>query len=215
VFTSKLLLPLIFFVGGHACALAQTASDGLPAFFRDWLATQKQAPDMRVAFTITKTMPALKEPVKAAGWFWSFTDGRFRWETGKPTTSVLVYDGVTLQSWEASDKQWRKLNPHNRSIRLWIDFLGGQNLTEEGLLKDFTISSPAAKKPLASVVLEPKSSRTRKDLPRIELSFNTTERRLVQVLVRQGDGGSQQMDFSEPKRMTAADRAVVPSPATK
>jgi hypothetical protein len=38
---------------------------------------------------------------------------------------------------------------------------------------------------------------------------------LVQLLVRQGDGGSQTMDFNEPKRMTTADRAMVPPPNPK
>jgi hypothetical protein len=35
----------------------------------------------------------------------------------------------------------------------------------------------------------------------------------LQIVVWQGDGGSQMMDFKEPKRMTAADRGVVPPPA--
>lgn len=200
-------------LGGITSALADPAGDGLPGFFRAWLAAQKSAPDLRVEFRITKTMPALKQPVTSPGRFWNFADGRFRWETGKPATSVLVYDGVTLRSWEAVDKQWRQLNPNNRSLRLWMDFLGGQNLTEANLIKDFVVTAPAAMKPLASVILEPKSSRTRRDLQQLELKFNTVELRLVQLLVRQGDGGSQLMDFSEPKRMTAADRAMVP-PAT-
>lgn len=212
---NKLLLTLIFLLGGPADAWADASNDGLPAFFRNWLTAQKTAPDMRVEFNITKTLPALKEPVKSGGRFWNYANGRFRWETGKPATSVLVYDGVTLQSWEATENQWHKLNPNNRNMRLWMDFLGGQNLTESGLLKDFLITAPVAKKPLASVILEPKSKQTRQYLKQIELTFNTAEPRLVQLLVRQGDGGSQTMDFSEPKRMTAADRAVVPPPAAR
>ena len=211
---NKLFLTLIVFLGGYAGAAADAASDGLPGFFRTWLAAQKHAPDMRVEFSLTKTLPTLKAPVKSAGRFWSYADGRFRWETGKPATAVLVYDGVTLQSWQAAENQWRKLNPNNRSMRLWMDFLGGQNLTETGLLKDFLITAPAAgRKPLASVLLEPKSKQERKDVPRIELTFNTAEQRLVQLLIRQGDGGSQAMDFGEAKPMTAADRAVVPPPS--
>ena len=194
--------------------MADVASDGLPRFFRDWLEAQKHAPDMRVEFVITKAMPTMKEPVKSAGRLWIYADGRFRWETGRPASAVLVYDGVTLQSWQAAENQWRKLNPNNRSMRLWMDFLSGQNLTEAGLLKDFLISAPAAgRKPLASVILAPKSKRERQDVPQIELTINTAEQRLVQLLVRQGDGGSQTMTFSEPKPMTAADRGVVPPPA--
>jgi outer membrane lipoprotein-sorting protein len=212
---NSLLLTLILLLGGQAGALADAANDALPGVFRNWLAAQKNAPDMRVEFTIIKTMPALKEPVKSGGRFWNYANGRFRWETGKPATSVLVYDGVTLQSWEATENQWHKLNPNNRNMRLWMDFLGGQNLTESGLLKDFLITSPAAKKPLARVILEPKSKQTRQYLKQIELTFNTTELRLVQLLVRQGDGGTQTMDFNEPKRMTTADRAMVPPPTPK
>lgn len=211
-FVNKFILTLTFVIGGHACALAEPAGAGLPGFFRDWLVAQKNAPDLRVEFSITKSLPALKQPVQAPGRFWSYADGRFRWETGTPATSVLVYDGATLQSWEAGENQWKKLNPNHRGMRLWMDFLGGQKPTGAGLLKDFLITTPAATKLLASVILEPKSPSVRKDLKQIELTFNTVELRLVQMRVLQGDGGSQTMDFREPKRMTAADRAVVPPP---
>ena len=210
---NRLFLTLILMLGGQACAVADAASDGLPGFFRAWLAAQKNVPDMRVAFSLTKTLPTLKQPVKSVGRFWSYADGRFRWETGKPASSVLVYDGVTLQSWQATENQWRKLNPNNHGMRLWMAFLGGQKLSEAGLLKDYLVSAPAARKPLASVILEPKSMRERRDLPQLELTFNTAEQRLVKLLVRQGDGGSQTMDFDEPRPMTAADRAVVPPPS--
>ena len=211
----QLLLTLTMFGGCLASALAESADTAVPGFFGDWLAAQKHAADVRVEFSITKTMPALKEPVKAAGRFWNYADGRFRWETGQPATAVLVFDGVTLQSWDAAGNKWRTLDPNSRSMRLWMDFLGGQNLTEGGLRRDFLITAPAAGKALASVVLEPKSSRVRRDLKQIQLKFNTAERRLVQMLIQQGDGGSQTMDFSAPKRMTAADRAMVPPPAPR
>lgn len=211
-FVKKFILILTFVIGGHASVRAEPAAAGLPGFFRAWLAAQKNAPDLRVEFSITKILPTLKEPVQAPGRFWNYADGRFRWETGKPATSVLVYDGVTLQTWEAGENQWRKLNPNHRGMRLWMDFLGGQKLTEAGMLKDFLITAPAAGKPLAKVILEPKSPQARRNMPQIVLTFNTLEQRLVQMLVQQGDGGSQTMDFREPTRMTAADRAVVPPP---
>ncbi|MCX6875713.1 MAG: outer membrane lipoprotein carrier protein LolA [Verrucomicrobia bacterium] len=212
---TKLILTLTLLLGGQACMLAESAGDGLPAVFRTWLAARQTAPDLRVEFSLTKTLPTLKEPVKATGRFWKFADGRFRWETGRPAASALVFDGVALQSWEVAENQWRKLNPGNHSMRLWMDLLGGQNLTSEGLTKDFLITAAAVKPPLASVILEPKSKRERKAVPQIELKFNTAEQRLVQLLVRQGDGGSQTMDFGEPTRMTAADRAVVLPAAPK
>lgn len=211
-FVHKFILTLTLYLGGVAGLAAAGTGDGLPGFFRDWLAAQKHAPDLRVEFSITKSLPTLKQPVKSTGRFWNYADGRFRWETGKPATSVLVFDGVNLQSWEAAENQWRKLNPNQRSMRLWMDFLGGQKLAEADLVKDFLITAAAAKKPFASVILEPKSKRTRKDLKQLELKFNTVERHLVQLLVRQGDGGIQTMDFNEPKRMSAADRLVVPPP---
>jgi outer membrane lipoprotein-sorting protein len=210
---NKLILILTVVIGGQACVLADPAGDGLPGFFRAWLAAQQNAPDLRVEFSITKTLPTLKAPVQAPGRFWSYADGRFRWESGKPATSVLVFDGVTLQSWDAGQNHWRKLNPNHRDMRLWMDFLGAQKLTEAGMLKDFRITAPAATKPLAMVMLEPKSPQTRRNLPKIELTFNTVEARLVQMRVQQGDGGSQTMDFREPTGMTAADRAVVTPPS--
>ena len=215
VLMNRLLLTLIVFLGVQVGAWADVPPDGFPGVFRHWITAQKTAPDVRVEFNLTKTMPALKVPIKASGRFWNYANGRFRWETGKPATSVLVYDGVTLQSWEATENQWRQLNPKNRSMRLWMDFLGGQNLTESGLVKDFLITTAATdKRSLARVSLEPKSKQVRQYLKQIDLTFNTSDVRLVQLHIEQGDGGSQTMDFNEPKRMTEADRAVVPQPAS-
>jgi outer membrane lipoprotein-sorting protein len=195
------------------CGLSGALAEAVPGVLHTWLAAQKRTGDVRVEFGITKTLPALKEPVKSSGRFWNYADGRFLWETGKPPTAVLRYDGVTLDSWQAETNQWQKLDPNQRAIRLWMDFLSGKNLTEENLLRQFLITAPAAGKSTASVILEPKSKRERRDLKQLELKFDTAGQRLLQIVVWQGDGGSQMMDFKEPKRMTAADRGVVPPPA--
>ena len=210
---NRLFLTLALVAGCLLGARVAAADDGVPGFFRTWLAAQKQAGDVRVEFEITKTLPTLKAPVKSSGRFWNYADGRFLWENGKPPTSVLRYDGVTLDCWEAVENKWRKLDPTQRGVRLWMDFLSGKNLTEVNLAKEFLITVPEAKAPMASMVLEPRSKRERRDVEQIELRFNTAEQRLVQLVVGQGDGGTQLMDFKEPKRMSAADRAVVPPPA--
>ena len=209
----RLFLTLALAAGGLGGALADASGDGLPEFFRTWLAAQKLAGDVRVEFDLTKTLPTLKEPIKSPGRFWNYADGRFLWEIGRPATAVLRYNGVTLDTWEARENQWRTLDPNQRGMRLWMDFLSGQNLTEQTVVRDFLITVPAAAKPLALAILEPRSKRERRDVTQLELKFNLAGPQLVRLVVRQGDGGSQQMDFQEPKRMTAADRAVVPRPA--
>lgn len=190
--------------------LAATPDGEVPGFFRAWLAAQQRAGDVRVDFSLTKTLPALKEPVKSSGRFWNYADGRFLWETGKPPSSVLRFNGTTLESWEAADNKWRKLDPTDRRLRLWLNFLSGHNLTEESLLKDFQITAPATAKPLATMVLVPRSARERKELKQLELTFEPAAQRLVRVVVGQGDGGSQQMEFGQPRKMTATDQAAVP-----
>ncbi len=118
---------------------------------------------------------------------------------------------MILDSWEAESNKWHKLDPSQRGMRLWMDFLSGKNLTEENLLREFEVSVPAAGKVTASVILQPKSQRERRDLKQLELKFDAAALRLVQVVVTQGDGGILMMDFKEPKRMTAAERAMVPA----
>jgi hypothetical protein len=209
----RMILALL--VGGLVPVLAASPGSEVPGFFRTWLATQQKTGDVRVDFGLSKTLPALKEPVKSSGRFWNYADGRFLWETGKPPSAVLRYNGAILESWEAEENKWRKLDPNDRRMRVWMNFLSGKRLTEESLLKDFQVlpNPPAAEKPLAKMILEPRSTRERKELKQLELTFDTAEQRLVQIIVRQGDGGTQQMDFGKPKRMTAADLAAVPAAA--
>jgi len=208
-----IFLTLALLAGGLTGAVADAVDAGLPGFFRSWLAAQKRAGDVRVEFDITKTLPALKAPVKSSGRFWNYADGRFLWETGRPPSAVLRFDGVTLDTWEAAENKWHKLDPNQRGVRLWMDFLGGKNLTEATLVREFVITAAPAKAPMAGVILQPRSQRERRDLKQIELKINTAEQRLVQLVVAQGDGGTQLMEFKEPRRMSAADRAVVPAPA--
>ena len=206
-----LSLSLVLLGWGVIGAQTGAAADGLPGVFHNWLAAQKKAGDVRVDFGITKTLPTLKSPVQSEGRFWNYADGRFLWETGKPPTAQLRYDGVILDSWEAESNKWHKLDPSQRGMRLWMDFLSGKNLTEVNLLREFEVSVPAAGKVTASVILQPKSQRERRALKQLELKFDAAALRLVQVVVTQGDGGILMMDFKEPKRMTAAERAMVPA----
>lgn len=210
---NRFIFHVALFVCGLSCVQADAVGSGIPGFFRDWLEKQKTLGDVRVEFGITKTLPTLKSPVKSSGRFWNYADGRFLWETGNPPASILKYDGLTLENWESSERKWRKLNPNDRGMRLWMSFLSGKSLSEESLAKEFIITVPEAKNSAASVVLEPRSARHRKDLKQIQLKFNTSEQRLIQLIVWQGDDGTQLMDFEKPQKMTAKDRDVVPLPS--
>lgn len=205
-----LFLITALFINALCGAQAETAGEGLPPFLVTWLEAQKLVGDVRLDFTLSKTLPTLKEPVKSPGRFWNYADGRFLWEAGSPPASVLRYDGLTLESWEASENKWRNLDANHKSLRLWMYFLSGKRLTAENLEKEFLIASPVSNKQMTSVTLEPRSKRQRRDLKQIELKFITKEQRLVQLVVWQGDGGTQLMEFGRSRPMTAAERSTVP-----
>lgn len=212
---NHLVLALILMVAGFAGSAARAADGDAPGFFRSWLAERDKAGDLRIDFTFTKSLPALKEPITSSGRFWSYADGRFLWEMGMPPTSVLRYDGVTLESWEAVENKWHKLDPTDRRMRVWMNFLGARKLTVEELTRDFLITTPEARKPMARMILEPRSKQEKKRLKQLELEFDTSKNQLMRLRVEQGDGGSQAMNFKAPRPMGAADKKVVPPPAPK
>jgi outer membrane lipoprotein-sorting protein len=207
---NRFILTLLFIILGSIVAIADATENGFPGFFRDSLTAQKQAADVCVNFSITKTLSTLKAPMTTVGKFWNYADGRFIWEIGIPVASVLTYDGKNLKSWDVAENKWRGLDPSNRAIRMWLDFMSARNLTEEDLVKRFLFTVPIEKNEIPRVILQPRSKQERKYLKQIELKFDLAEKRLVQLLVIQGDGGTQLINFNSPKRMTAKELAMAP-----
>lgn len=175
---------------------------------REWIEAQRNLGDFSVPFTLTRVLPALKAPTVSEGRFWRLADGRFRWEAGKPPTTVLLFDGRQLNLWEAGKAQWQQLSPNSGGMRLWMRFLNAGETTADAMTKDFAATAASGGDKVVTITLQPKSSTLRRHVKRIDLQIDPTTHHLRHFQLSQTDGTMVTMAFGSPRRWSEADRRV-------
>lgn len=179
----------------------------LPPIMLAWAEAQKSMADMEVSFQQTRTIPALKQPVTAAGRFWRFQDGAFRWELGTPVATVLVHDAKEFRVRESADAPWQVLEEDDPRYRMWARFLSGREASPEDLTRHFIVKEAEDSPGVATVSLRPKAPFIRRYLRQLDLQISNATKRLLQLRVMQGDGATVLMQFGEPKAVSAAEKA--------
>lgn len=205
------IIHLLIFKSFCAIAWSQAASVAapdapLPPILQEWAQTQKTLPDMAVAFQQTRSIPALKSPVRTTGRFWRFQDGAFRWELGNPPATVLVHDASEFRVREASDSPWQTLEENDPRYRMWARFLSGREASPEDLSRHFVVKHNEDQPGVATVTLRPKAPFVRRYLRQIDLQISRAEKRLLQLRVIQGDQSTLLMTFEKPTIVTAEEK---------
>jgi outer membrane lipoprotein-sorting protein len=192
------------FIALAACLLlpAQAAPEAsaIPPVFRDWMAAQKDAGSMRVAFKQTRTTPALKEAVASSGQFWRMADGRFRWELGNPATMILIFDQETVRLKEGAAGPWQTLKPDDSRVRMWMKFLSGREMDAESLTKNFTLKVTQQEKTFVTVAMIPRPLLIKKYLKQLDMQIEPGGKRLLGFRIVQGDGSMLLMNFGPPEK---------------
>lgn len=175
----------------------------IPPVMRDWIAAQKNSASIKVAFTQTRTTPALKEPVNASGRFWRMADGRFRWELGSPATMILVFDKETVRLKESVDTAWQTLKPDDSRVRMWMKFLSGREMDTESLAKNFTLKVTQEEKTFVTVAMIPRPLLIKKYLRQLDMQIEPGGKRLLGFRIVQGDGSTLLMNFGPPEKLSS------------
>jgi outer membrane lipoprotein-sorting protein len=201
----------LIFTALTGVALPQAATlprppEPLPPIMRQWMAAQKKFGDIQVAFTQTRTVPALKKPVVSEGRFWRFADGAFRWELGQPPVTVLVHDRDGFRVKESPEAPWEMLDEKDGRYRMWSQFLNGRDADPDEMTKNFSVKVVANDAGTVTLGMTPKPLVVKRFLKQVQLQIDTESMRLRQMLVIQGDGATMTMRFRDPQPVAAADR---------
>jgi outer membrane lipoprotein-sorting protein len=188
-----------------ACLLlsAQAAPEAssIPPVFRDWIAAQKEAGSMRVAFKQMRTTPALKEAVASSGQFWRMADGRFRWELGNPATMILIFDQETVRLKEDTTVPWQTLKPDDSRVRMWMKFLSGREMDAESLTQNFTLKVTQQEKTYVTIAMIPRPLLIKKYLKQLDMQIEPGGKRLLGFRIVQSDGSTLLMNFGPPEKL--------------
>lgn len=175
----------------------------LPPLLVQWMQAEKSAGSIHVTFRQSRSTPTLKAPLLAAGEFWRMADGRFRWQLGQPASMILINDGSTVRLKEEGADEWKTMDPKDRRVGMWLNFLGGQELSSEALARTFQASVASDTAERVAFVLKPRSLVMRKHLRQLELHIDPRTKHLLQMRLVQADESSLTMDFDSPR--SAAD----------
>jgi outer membrane lipoprotein-sorting protein len=205
-----LVLLFLSFITAYPQAVTLPKPDApLPPIMLAWAEAQKGMADMEVSFQQTRTIPALKQPVTAAGRFWRFQDGAFRWELGTPAATVLVHDAKEFRVREAAGADWLVLEEDDPRYRMWARFLSGREASPADLKRHFIVKEAEDSPGVATVTLRPKAPFIRRYLRQLDLQISHDSKRLLQLRVIQGDGATVLMLFGEPRSVSAADKVTL------
>ncbi len=92
------LIPVIGILGlcYPVTASAQSSAPDMSVVER-WLATNTGIGSLKIDFTQTRTMRAVKIPVRQDGTLWlDYSTHRFRWQTGEPAQTIVVNVGKNI-----------------------------------------------------------------------------------------------------------------------
>lgn len=189
-FGCRLFLPLALLV------LPAAADDSL---LDRWFAAQSELKTWSANLTQTRTLKALKDPLKAEGRVWFETPDRFRWELGDPAQTIAVRESAALVLLYPKLKRAERYPLGEAATGPWRDAL---TLLEAGfprsrveLEKQFEVVELIARDTEAELVLQPRSSRARKLINEVRLVFGREKLEMRATELRFADGSQLRNDF--------------------
>lgn len=195
------LLPLICAVVTMLCSGAIARADD--ALLDRWFAAQADIKTWSANFTQTRTLKALKEPLKAEGRVWFAAPNQFRWELGDPAQTIAVRETTKLVILYPRLKRAERYPLDEQSAGPWRDALtlleAGFPRSREVMDKQFKVKSLEEQGDAAELTLQPRSARARKLITEIQLTFGREDLLLRATELRFADGSTLRNDFRDSK----------------
>lgn len=183
-----------------ACASAARADDAL---LDRWFAEQAAIKTWSANFTQTRTLKALKEPLKAEGRVWFASPNQFRWELGDPAQTIAVRETNKLVILYPRLKRAERYPLDEQSAGPWRDALtlleAGFPRSRDVMDKQFKVKSLEERGDVAELTLQPRSARARKLITEIQLTFGREDLLLRATELRFADGSTLRNDFRDSK----------------
>lgn len=170
------------------------------AFLTTWLDAQSRLQTWSADFTQTRTLKALKEPIRTPGRLWFAAPNQFRWELGEPVQTIAVRRTNELIVFYPRLKRAEKYPLSGEGREPWRDALAlldaGFPTSRSELETRFRIRSPEHAGGRAEVALAPVNRRARQFLSEVRLVFREPGFALEANEMRFTDGSVLRNDFT-------------------
>jgi outer membrane lipoprotein-sorting protein len=141
-----------------------------------WLARQTNVQTWHAAFTQTRALKALAQPLVSTGQVWFAAPQNFRWELGRNQTIAIRSNDTMLVEYPRL-KRAEKYDFHASGPNEWKDAISllqsGFPRSRPDIDQQFEIKSLSMTNGLFELGLEPRSAGARKMMPRINVLIET------------------------------------------
>ena len=191
----RLVLLLILFT---ACVRTHAAEADL---LDRWFAAQAELKTWSANVTQTRTLKALKDPLKTEGRVWFAAPNRFRWELGEPAQTIAVREPGALVVVYPKLKRAERYALDGPGANQWRDALtileAGFPRSRVELEKQFEVVATLARDAEMELVLQPRASRARKLIAEVRLVFGKEKLELRATELRFADGSQLRNEFAD------------------
>ncbi|MBE7503375.1 MAG: outer membrane lipoprotein carrier protein LolA [Verrucomicrobiales bacterium] len=184
------------------CLRCLTAVQGgeSDALLTAWLETQGRLKTWSAEFTQTRTLRALREPIRTPGRLWFTAPNQFRWELGNPPQTLAVRTPQELIVLYPRLKRAERYPLGGEGREPWRDALAlldaGFPASRAELESRFRIRSVERLEDRAELTLEPVDSRARQFLSQVRLVLREPGFALLANEMRFSDGSVLRNDFT-------------------
>jgi hypothetical protein len=159
-----------------------------------WFAAQAELESWSADFTQTRTLKALKEPLKSDGRVWFRAPNRFRWELGDPAQTIAVREAATMVVLYPRLKRGERYPLGEGAAGQWRDALTlletGFPRSREAMERRFKTVELIQREQDAELVLQPRSGRARKLIDEVRLVFGREDLAMRATELRFADGST-------------------------
>jgi len=164
-----------------------------------WLAAQPNIQTWSADLTQTRKLKTLSQTLVAHGHVSFAAPNKFRWQIEKPSPTIAVSSGDTMEVIYPELKRVEKYALTGNNMGPWKDTLGllqaGFPRSEADIERQFNIRSVSTSNDVTSVVLQPKASAARRIMPQVTILFSTRDFTLRATEMLMGDGSTMRNDF--------------------
>jgi outer membrane lipoprotein-sorting protein len=165
-----------------------------------WLDVQGSLRTWSADFTQTRSLKALKEPLRTPGRLWFAAPDRFRWELGVPARTIALRDGKQLLVVYPRLKRVERYPLEGAEAEAWR---GALALLDAGFAADratlesrFRIISEDTAGGHTDLVLEPRATSARRFMTQVRLVVDPANHAMLANEMRFADGSSLRNDFT-------------------
>jgi outer membrane lipoprotein-sorting protein len=189
---------LAFTLFGTAALHAAESLDFTPV--KKWIARQEDFRAVTADFVQTRSLRALRNPLKSEGRLWFKAPSSFRWELGQPAKTIVLRKGDFIYIIQPEKKRAERspagaANQQSGAAALaMMEFPFARDFADfQKRFETLSIETEGARCRLAVL---PRDARARKMLNALKLDFSTATGHLLAFEIATRDGSSLRNEFS-------------------